>query len=183
MLDPYAKAVEGSVRFNRSIFDHRPGTIDEMDIRDSQKYVPRSVVVSPYFDWGDDRAPRLPRRDTVLYETHVKGMTQRHPDVPPELRGTFAGMAHPSIVDHLVDLGVTALELMPVHQFFSESFLAHKGLSNYWGYATIGLSRPSQRVLRTRSTRSAGPGVQESRQDDAHRRHRSDPRCRVQPHL
>ncbi|NNF54738.1 MAG: glycogen debranching protein GlgX [Acidimicrobiales bacterium] len=142
MLDPYARAIEGAVKFNRSVFDHKVGNIDEMDIHDSADSVPRSVVVSPYFDWEDDRPPRTPRRDTVLYEAHVKGMTMRHPKVPKELQGTYAGMAHPAIVDHLVNLGVTALELMPVHQFFSESFLADKNLTNYWGYATIGYLAP-----------------------------------------
>ncbi len=142
MLDPYAKAIEGDVQFVRDVFDHRAGNIDEMDIADSQASVPRSIVISPFFDWGDDRPPRRPRRDTVLYEAHVKGMSQRHPSVPEHLRGTYAGMAHPAIVEHLVDLGVTALELMPVHQFYSESFLADKGLTNYWGYATIGYMAP-----------------------------------------
>ncbi len=142
MLDPYARAIEGNVRFNRTIFDHRPGTIDDMEISDNAASVPRSVVISPYFDWGDDRPPRQPRRDTVLYEAHVRGMTKRHPAVPDELRGTYSGLAHPAIIEHLTDLGVTALELMPVHQFFSESFLADKGLTNYWGYATIGYLAP-----------------------------------------
>ncbi len=142
MLDPYARAIEGNVRFNRTIFDHRPGTIDDMEISDNAASVPRSVVISPYFDWGDDRPPRRPRRDTVLYEAHVRGMTKRHPAVPDELRGTYSGLAHPAIIEHLTDLGVTALELMPVHQFFSESFLADKGLTNYWGYATIGYLAP-----------------------------------------
>jgi glycogen operon protein len=142
MLDPYAKAIQGDVQFVRDVFDHREGNIDEMHVGDSKDFVPRSVVVSPFFDWGDDRPPRRPRTDTVLYEAHVKGMTQLHPDVPENLRGTYAGMAHPAIVDHLVDLGATALELMPVHQFYSESFLAEKGLTNYWGYATIGYLAP-----------------------------------------
>jgi glycogen operon protein len=100
------------------------------------------VVTEPYFDWGDDRPPRRPYADTVIYETHVRGLTATHPDVPPELRGTYAGLAHPAAVEHLTSLGVTAVELMPVHQFVQDGVLLDRGLSNYWGYNTIGFFAP-----------------------------------------
>jgi glycogen operon protein len=102
----------------------------------------RSLVVDEAFDWGGDRLPRTPWADTVLYEVHVKGMTMRHPGVPEALRGTYAGLAHPAVIGHLVDLGVTAVELLPVHQFLTEQFLLDRGLTNYWGYSTIGFFAP-----------------------------------------
>ena len=142
LLDPYAKAIEGSVHFDRAVYDHAADATDHPDTVDSAPFVPRSVVVSPYFDWGSDRRPKRPRRDTVLYEAHVKGLTKTHPDVPDSLRGTYAGMAHPSIIAHMKDLGVTALELMPVHQHLEEQFLTDLGLTNYWGYASIGYFAP-----------------------------------------
>ncbi|MCW1065389.1 hypothetical protein OJ615_10550, partial [Streptococcus anginosus] len=98
----------------------------------------RSVVTSPFFDWGHDRPPARAYHDTVIYEAHVKGMTRLHPLVPEELRGTYAGLAHPAVISYLTDLGVTAIELMPVHQFVNDTHLQEKGLSNYWGYNTIG---------------------------------------------
>ncbi len=142
LLDPYARAIEGGVTFTRAIYDHLGDAPDHPDTTDSAPFVPRSVVVSPYFDWGSDRRPKRPRRDTVLYEAHVKGLTMTHPDVPDHLRGTYAGLAHPAIIEHLKSLGVTALELMPVHQYLDEQFLHDKGLTNYWGYATIGYFAP-----------------------------------------
>ena len=142
LLDPYAKAIEGEVVFDRAVYDHLAEAPDHPDPTDSAPFVPRSVVVSPYFDWGQDRRPKRQRRDTVLYEAHVKGLTISHPEVPEELRGTYAGMAHPAIIDHLKSLGVTAIELMPVHQHLEEQFLADLGLTNYWGYASIGYFAP-----------------------------------------
>ncbi len=142
LLDPYALAIDGEVVNDRAIYDHKPAAPDELSTTDSAPFVPRSVVVSPFFDWGNDRPPQRPRRDTILYETHVKGLTALHPDVPERLRGTYAGVAHPSVIDHLLSLGITAIELMPVHQHFPETFLIDKGLSNYWGYSTIGFFAP-----------------------------------------
>ena len=142
LLDPYARAIEGPVDWHRATFDHTPGDIDTMDERDSAPYVPRSVVVNPWFDWADDRSPNVARHETILYETHVKGISMRHPDVPASLRGTYAGMAEPAVIEHLKSLGVTAVELLPVHQFFPESSIVDRGLTNYWGYATIGYFAP-----------------------------------------
>jgi glycogen operon protein len=142
LLDPYSKAVEGEVADGDLIYDHRQGSTDEPDDRDSAPAMPRSVVINPYFDWGDDRPPRIELHRTVIYETHVRGLTIRHPDVPPELRGTYAGMAHPAVVDHLVQLGVTAVELLPVHHFVPERELVERGLTNYWGYCSLAYLAP-----------------------------------------
>jgi isoamylase len=143
LLDPYAKAVEGGVAWDEAVFPYRFGDPDgEPNRADSAPFVPRSVVVAPYFDWGGDRPPRTPLHRTVIYEMHVKGFTMRHPGVPPELRGTYAGLAHPVAIEHLRRLGVTAVELMPVHQFIHQKFLRDQGLSNYWGYDSIGYLAP-----------------------------------------
>ncbi len=158
LLDPYARAIEGEVTFNRAVYDHQADYRDHPDSTDSAPFVPRSVIVSPYFDWGTDRRPKRPRRDTVLYEAHVKGLTATHPGVPDEIRGTYAGMAHPLVIQHLVDLGVTAIELMPVHQFLEEQFLVDRGLSNYWGYASIGYFAPHNKYS---AWGQAGQQVQE----------------------
>ncbi|QXJ22073.1 glycogen debranching protein GlgX [Actinomadura graeca] len=142
LLDPYAQAVEGTVDWDESCFGYRFGDPWSLNPDDSAGHTMRSVVVSPYFDWGDDRPPRIPYHETVIYEAHVKGLTARHPDVPPGLRGTYAGLAHPVITDHLRSLGVTAVELMPVHQFVHDDALIQRGLRNYWGYNTIGFFAP-----------------------------------------
>ena len=107
--------------------------------------MPKCVVVDTRFDWGDDRPPHIPWHRTVIYEAHVKGMTMRHPDVPEELRGTYLGLASPPILDHLQRLGVTAVELMPVHQFVDDRHLLERGLTNYWGYNSIGFFAPDVR--------------------------------------
>jgi isoamylase len=142
LLDPYAKAIEGDVRWGQPVFGYQFGQDDEPDHSDSALFVPRCVVANPYFDWGNDRQPRTPYHQSVIYEAHVRGLTMRHPAVPPDQRGTYAGLAHPAVIGHLLDLGVTAVELMPVHQFVSYGFLAERGLSNYWGYNTIGFFAP-----------------------------------------
>ncbi|MCV2488034.1 glycogen debranching protein GlgX [Geodermatophilus sp. YIM 151500] len=141
LLDPYAKAVDGGVTWHPSVFGYHFKSGKRND-QDSAKYMPKSVVVNPYFDWGVDRPPRTPYHKTVIYEAHVKGLTMTHPRVPEELRGTYAGIAHPAIIEHLTDLGVTAIELMPVHQFVQDDTLQQKGLRNYWGYNTIGFFAP-----------------------------------------
>ncbi|TFV61228.1 glycogen debranching protein GlgX [Geodermatophilus sp. DF01-2] len=141
LLDPYAKAIDGQIDWDPSVFGYDFDSGERND-EDSAAHMPKSVVVNPYFDWGVDRPPRTPYHKTVIYEAHVKGLTMTHPDVPEELRGTYAGIAHPAVVQHLQDLGVTAIELMPVHQFVQDDTLQQKGLRNYWGYNTIGFFAP-----------------------------------------
>jgi glycogen operon protein len=142
LLDPYAKAVEGSVRWDPAVFAYPFGHPDQRNDTDSAPYVPRSVVVNPFFSWGNDRHPRIQYHDTVIYEAHVRGLTRLHPAVPEPQRGTYQGLAHPAVIEHLQRLGVTAVELMPVHQFVSDAILAERGLANYWGYNTIGFFAP-----------------------------------------
>ncbi|MET7641057.1 glycogen debranching protein GlgX [Streptomyces sp. NPDC005438] len=142
LLDPYAKAVSGRPRWHEALYGHRLDDPDQPNDLDSGPHTMASVVVNPYFDWGDDRPPRTDYHHTVLYEAHVKGLTMTHPALPEELRGTYAGLAHPAILEHLTELGVTALELMPVHQFVTDHRLASAGLTNYWGYNTIGFFAP-----------------------------------------
>ena len=145
LLDPYAKAISGQVEPSPALYSYdvlNPGT---RNTEDSAPYMPRSVVISPFFDWGHDRPPRHPYHETVIYEAHVRGLTMLHPQVPAELRGTYAGLVHPAVIQHLTDLGVTAIELMPVHQFVNDAYLQDKDLSNYWGYNTIGYFAPQNR--------------------------------------
>jgi isoamylase len=143
LLDPYAKAIDGDVDWDPAVFAYPLGGDDgEADDSDSAPHVPKSIVINPFFDWGEDRAPRTPWNETVIYETHVRGLTMLHPDIDPELRGTFAGLASPPVIDYLLDLGVTAVELQPVHHFVHDHFLAQKGLRNYWGYNSIGFLAP-----------------------------------------
>src|ERR687895_1829798 len=142
LLDPYAKAIEGELRWHEAVFSYRFADPSRLNTDDSAPYLPKNVVINPFFDWTDDRPPRVPYHETVIYEAHVKGLTIDHPDIPPEQRGTYAGLAHPVMVDFFRDLGVTAVELMPVHQFVPEHALVARGLSNYWGYNTIGFLAP-----------------------------------------
>ncbi|MFB7028471.1 MULTISPECIES: glycogen debranching protein GlgX [unclassified Streptomyces] len=142
LLDPYARAMSGQVQWSEAVYGYPFGKPDARNDLDSGPHTMASVVVNPYFDWGDDRRPRTEYHHTVIYEAHVKGLTMLHPDLPEELRGTYAGLAHPSVIGHLKELGVTALELMPVHQFVNDHRLADAGLSNYWGYNTIGFFAP-----------------------------------------
>ena len=142
LLDPYAKAIEGGVTWGQPVFAYTFGHPDRRNNADSAPHVPRSVVVNPYFDWGADRPPRTHYDQTVIYEAHVRGLTKLHPLIPQEQRGTCQGLAHPAVIQYLQRLGVTAVELMPVHQFVPEAVLAGRGLSNYWGYNTIGFFAP-----------------------------------------
>jgi isoamylase len=142
LLDPYAKAIDGRIEWNEALFSYRFGDPDSYNDKDSAPYAMTSVVINPFFDWSDDRPPRIPYHKTVIYEAHVKGMTMLHPRIPDDVRGTFAGIAHPAMIKHFRDLGVTAVELMPVHQFVHDSTLVDRGLSNYWGYNTIGFFAP-----------------------------------------
>jgi isoamylase len=142
LLDPYAKAVDGQVSWHESLFGERSGAPGQPSTSDSAPFMPANVVINPFFDWGDDRPPRTPYHETVIYEAHVRGLTRLHPQVPPEQRGSYAGLAHPAVIDHLTRLGVTAVELMPVHQFVPEHALVQRGLTNYWGYNTIAFLAP-----------------------------------------
>jgi isoamylase len=160
LLDPYARAVDGELTLNPALFGY-PGDAVESgtpDQRDSAPYVPRGVVIHNEFPWGSDRRPGTSWSDTVIYELHVKGATMRHPDIPPALRGTYGGLAHPAFVEHLLALGVTAVELMPVHHFVSEPHLLRRGLTNYWGYNTLGYFAPHAAYS---SSGSAGEQVTE----------------------
>ncbi len=141
LLDPYAKAISGEVGWNDAVFAFIPGT-DELNEIDSAPFVPKSVVTNPFFDWTDDHSPRVPWNETVIYELHVKGFSVIHPEIPAELRGTYSALAHPASIDYFKRLGVTSLELMPVHQFVHDGHLLEKGLRNYWGYNTIGFFAP-----------------------------------------
>jgi len=148
LIDPYAKAIEGGVRWaeaNVLPYVPEPGNDDadlEIDDEDSAPAMPRCVVIDHHFDWQDDRPPRRPWNETVIYETHVKGITRRHPEVRDDLRGTFAGLASDEMIGYLLSLGVTAVELLPVHHIADESFLFEHGLKNYWGYSSIGYFAP-----------------------------------------
>jgi glycogen operon protein len=142
LLDPYAKAVEGQVDGNQALFGYDFGKPDSRNDLDSAPHMMKGVVINPFFDWAGDRQPKTPYASSFIYEAHVKGLTMLHPGVPEELRGTYGGIGHPAVIDHLKKLGVTAIELMPVHQFVNDSTLQDKGLSNYWGYNTISFFAP-----------------------------------------
>jgi isoamylase len=148
LLDPYAKATDGDIDWDQSLFSYNFGdeanavTIEGRNDDDSAAHMTLGVVINPFFDWEGDRRLEVPYNETFIYEAHVKGLTQLHPEVPEEQRGTYAGLAHPAITDHLTKLGVTAIELMPVHQFVQDSTLLEKGLRNYWGYNTLGFFAP-----------------------------------------
>ena len=142
LLDPHATAIDGRVRWGEDVFGHLFGDPAAINEADSAASMPRCVVADRAFDWTGDRAPRTPLDETIVYETHVKGLTRCHPDVPQELRGTYAGLAHPAVLEYLVELGVTAVELLPVHHFVQDSHLIERGLRNYWGYNSIGFLAP-----------------------------------------
>ncbi|MDA2894071.1 glycogen debranching protein GlgX [Mycolicibacterium sp. BiH015] len=158
LLDPYSKAIDGTFDWNQSLFSYNFGDPDSRNDDDSAASMPKSVVINPYFDWGVDRPPSHEYADTVIYEAHVKGLTQTHPDIPEQIRGTYAAVAHPAIIEHLTSLGVNAIELMPVHHFANDSTLIEKGLSNYWGYNTIGFFAPDAKYS---SNPNPGGQVQE----------------------
>ena len=148
LVDPYAKAIHGDVDWRGPVLGYKVSDSENdlaFDEQDSAGSVPRSVVVSDFFDWSGDQPPDTPWRRTVIYELHVRGFTKLHPEVPEELRGTFAGLAHPAAIDYLQSLGITAIELMPVHEFPDDGFLEDRLLRNYWGYSTLGFFAPKQR--------------------------------------
>ncbi len=159
LLDPYAKATSGEIDWDESLFGYRFGDEASRNDDDSAAHMTLGVVINPFFDWEGDRRLDRPYSDSVVYEAHVKGLTQLHPDVPEELRGTYAGLAHPAVTDHLTRLGVTAIELMPVHQFIQDSTLLEKGLRNYWGYNTLGFFAPHAEYAA--AGRAPGQQVQE----------------------
>lgn len=148
LIDPYAKAISGTVQWNDALFGYAIGdTVSDLSFSDtdSAPYVPKSVVIDTAFDWEGDRPPSIPMHQTVIYEAHVKGFTALHPDIPEEIRGTYAGMAHPAAIAYLKEMGITAIELLPVHHFLTDRHLQDKGLSNYWGYNSIGFFAPDVR--------------------------------------
>jgi glycogen operon protein len=150
LIDPYAKSLYGDIRWHDACFGYRLGSSREdlsFDRRDSARVMPKCVVIDPAYTWGEDILPRRPWAESIVYEAHVKGMSARHPDLPPPIRGTFAGLAHPPVVEHLVRLGVTAVELLPVHSIVNDRRLVARGLSNYWGYNTLCFHAPSMRYV------------------------------------
>ena len=162
LLDPYARAIEGQVDWNEAVFSYRfddpDGPLNEVD---SAPFMPKSVVINPFFDWGNDRHPRTRWSETIIYEAHVKGFSKRFPEIPEELRGTYAGLGHPKAIEYLTGLGITAVELMPVHQFVHDSHLLERGLRNYWGYNSIGYLAPHNDYS---SSGQTGQQVQEFKQ-------------------
>ena len=158
LLDPYAKAVAGEIAWAQPLFSYDFGDEDSLNEEDSAAHMAKGVVINPFFDWEGDRTPRTPYHKSVIYEAHVKGLTERHPEIPEEQRGTYAGVAHPAVIAHLQKLGITAIELMPVHQFIQDSTLLEKGLRNYWGYNTLAFLAPHNEYS---STNDLGGQVQE----------------------
>lgn len=146
LIDPYAKAISGVVQWNDALFAYNIGEDDlSLDTTDSAPFVPKSVVIDGHFDWGDDHPPRIPMHQSVIYETHVKGFTATHPEIPEEIRGTYAALAHPVTINYLKELGITAIELLPIHHFITDRHLQDKGLTNYWGYNSVGFFAPDVR--------------------------------------
>ncbi|MFD2247176.1 glycogen debranching protein GlgX [Pontibacter ruber] len=148
LIDPYAKAVSGTIEWHDALFSYDIGNPKEdisMSKTDSAPFIPKSVVVDPNFDWGNDKSPKIPYHKSVIYETHVKGFTKLHPDIPEEIRGTYAAIAHPATINYLKELGITAIELLPVHHFVTDRHLHENGLTNYWGYNSIGYFAPDVR--------------------------------------
>jgi isoamylase len=145
LLDPYAKAIAGSIQWSNALFGYTVGNVEadlSINDQDSAGGMPKCVVMDPAFSWGNDTPPNTPWHKTIIYELHVKGFTKLHPEVPPELRGTYAGLSCPPVIEYLKTLGITAVELMPVHQFVADRHLKDRGLTNYWGYNTIGFFAP-----------------------------------------
>lgn len=163
LLDPYAKAISGTVNWHDSLFGYEVGN-DAADLSfnntDSAPHMPKSVVIDSHFNWEDDRSPNVPYHKTIIYETHVRGFSKLHPSIPEEIRGTYSALAHPVTIDYLKSLGITSIELMPVHHFISEGQLADKGLTNYWGYNSIGYFAPDVRY----ATGTVGQQVVEFKQ-------------------
>ncbi|WP_018479019.1 glycogen debranching protein GlgX [Pontibacter roseus] len=148
LIDPYAKAISGTINWHDSLFAYKVGDPKEdlsFSELDSAPFIPCSVVVDPTFDWQGDKPPKVPYHKSIIYEAHVKGLTKLHPDIPEEIRGTYAAIGHPVTINYLKELGITAIELMPVHHFITDRHLTEKGLTNYWGYNSIGFFAPDVR--------------------------------------
>ncbi len=161
LVDPYAKSIDGFLRWDDALFGYTIGSPDEdlsRDDRDSAPFVPKSVVVDPYFDWRNDSQLHIPWHETIIYELHVKGFTMLHPEIPEDLRGTYAGLAHPASIEYLTKLGITSVELMPIHHSVADRHLLERGLTNYWGYNSLGFFAPDARFS---ATGSAGEQVAE----------------------
>ena len=161
LVDPYAKSIDGFLRWDDALFGYTIGHPDEdlsRDDRDSAPFIPKSVVVDPFFDWRNDSQLRIPWHETIIYELHVKGFTQRHPEIPEDLRGTYAGLAHPAAIEYLTKLGITSVELMPIHHSVADRNLVQRGLTNYWGYNSLGFFAPDARFS---AAGSAGDQVAE----------------------
>jgi glycogen operon protein len=161
LVDPYAKSIDGFLRWDDALFGYTIGHPDEdlsRDDRDSAPFVPKSVVVDPYFDWRNDSQLHIPWHETIIYELHVKGFTMLHPEIPADLRGTYAGLAHPAAIDYLKKLGITSVELMPIHHSVADRHLLERGLTNYWGYNSLGFFAPDARFS---AAGSAGDQVAE----------------------
>lgn len=150
LIDPYTRALDGAVTWGPELFGYDVSTGDDTSVSRStdDALVPKSLVINDAFDWGDDRPPGTSWMDTIIYEVHVKGFTEQHPDIPKDLRGTYLGMAHPAAIRHLTDLGVTAVELLPIHEFIDDDFLLKQGKRNYWGYNTLGFFAPAARYAK-----------------------------------
>ena len=164
LIDPYAKAISSPVRWNDALFGYIMGHPHEdlsFSETDSAPFAPRSVVIDPNFNWEGDQSPKIPYHKTIIYETHIRGFTKTHPDIPEEIRGTYAAISHPLTINYLKSLGITAVELMPVHHFINDKVLIDKGLSNYWGYNTIGYFAPD---IRYSSNGTTGGQVNEFKQ-------------------
>jgi glycogen operon protein len=154
MIDPYAKSLFGRLRWSDVVFSYRVGSPREdlaLDRRDNARFIPKCRVIEPAFTWGDERRPQIPWEETIILELNVRGITKRHPGVDPDYRGSFAGLASPAMIDYLLELGVTAVELLPIHAALDDRHLIEKGLANYWGYNTIGFFAPDPRLLSTES--------------------------------
>lgn len=188
LLDPYARAVDGDFSLPPEVYGHvrdwpQQQVADTVrDDRDSAPYVPKGVVVHDDDDWSDDHRPKTPWADSVIYELHVRGFTRLHPGIPEELRGTYAGLAHPAAIEHLVGLGVTAVELLPVHQFAHEDHLLRRGMKNYWGYNSIGYFAPHAGYASSGTTGQQVGEFKRMVQALHAMRHRGHPRRGLQPH-
>jgi len=162
LIDPYAKAIEGQVQWDKGVFPYEQADpLSSLEKTDNAGFIPKSVVTEQAFDWGGVQKPAIALHETVIYELHVKGFTASHPDIPPEIRGTYAALAHPASTKYFKDLGITAIELMPIHQFIHNHYLIERGLRNYWGYDSIGYFAPHNEYS---SAGQSGQQVQEFKQ-------------------
>ena len=185
LIDPYAQAVCGPVDWKQPIFPYNLNSPEQdlaIDNRDSGPGMPKAVIVNPYFDWDQDRLPRTPLADSIIYEMHVRGFSKLNQELPEPLRGTYAGLASPPSIRYLKELGITAVELMPVHHFIKDKYLVDKGLPNYWGYNTLSFFSPDGTLLLRRRYRVPSRRIQGHGQSAAPGRDRSHPRCGLQPH-